>query len=162
MTQSANPYAAPTGPSRLEDLESETRRFPTASKGIRFVNYLLDSVALWIVNIVWGIIALAMFPPTAEVPLDEVPTFDIVATLLSIGVFLVYYIAMEATFGQTLGKMITRTTVVNEDGNKPSFGQVLGRSFARLIPFEPLSVLLKGNARGWHDSLPGTYVVKKR
>ncbi len=79
-------------------------------------------------------------------------------------VMLLYYTPLEALFGCTLGKLVTGTRVVNERGGKPSWGQALGRSFARLIPFEALSVLVasEGQVRGWHDALPRTWVVRKR
>jgi uncharacterized RDD family membrane protein YckC len=84
--------------------------------------------------------------------------------LLNLALFLclpIYYILMEGIFGRTLGKLITGTVVVDGFGNKPSFGKIIGRSFARLIPFEAFS-FLGSTGRGWHDSLTDTYVVKSR
>jgi uncharacterized RDD family membrane protein YckC len=54
---------------------------------------------------------------------------------------LIYYVAQEALWSRTLGKLITGTKVVNEDGSKLTFGRALGRTLCRLIPFEPLSFL---------------------
>ena len=48
--------------------------------------------------------------------------------------------------------------VVDEYGNKPSNSQLIGRSFARIIPFEAFSCL---GYRGWHDTLSKTYVVSR-
>lgn len=83
---------------------------------------------------------------------------------IGISAMLVYYIPMEGFFGFTVGKLITGTRVVNEQGGKPRWGQVVGRTFARFIPFEAFSVLFANDTerRGWHDSLPKTYVVRKR
>ncbi len=83
---------------------------------------------------------------------------------IGLGVMLTYYIAMEGFFGFTVGKLVTGTRVVTEGGGRPRWGQVVGRTFARLIPFEPFSVLFSNDKerRGWHDSLPKTYVVRKR
>ena len=72
--------------------------------------------------------------------------------------FLGYYIVMESVWQRTIGKFLFGTKVVAMDGGKPSFGQVVGRSFARYIPFEALS-FLASNPQGWHDSLPKTLVV---
>lgn len=69
-------------------------------------------------------------------------------------------IVFEQLFGQSVGKMITRTKVVTENGDKPSFGQIIVRNLARLIPFEAFSLLAK-NPVGWHDSLSKTVVVNK-
>lgn len=78
-------------------------------------------------------------------------------------VFLGYAIVSEALFQRTLGKMITGTCVVRADGTKPTFGQIVGRSFARFIPFEAFSFLGgKGFPVGWHDSLSGTRVITTR
>lgn len=74
---------------------------------------------------------------------------------------LFYYVFFESLTGRTPGKLLTGTRVVDEQGQKPSFGQILGRSLARMLPFEPLSFFGAEN-RGWHDSLSKTYVVKSR
>ena len=74
-----------------------------------------------------------------------------------------YYVVLEGLTGMTLGKMVMGTKVVNESGASPSFGQILGRSFCRLIPFEVFSFLgNKGFPIGWHDSIPKTRVIKTR
>ena len=72
-----------------------------------------------------------------------------------------YYVILEGMTGRTLGKLITGTKVVNERGEPPSFGQILGRTFSRFIPFEVFSFLAE-DGRGWHDSVPGTYVGSTR
>ena len=66
---------------------------------------------------------------------------------------------MEAVFQRTIGKLVTGTRVVTTDGNVPGFGKVLGRSLARVIPFEVLS-FLGAIPIGWHDKLSGTRVVQ--
>ncbi|MEM6265057.1 MAG: RDD family protein, partial [Bacteroidota bacterium] len=65
----------------------------------------------------------------------------------------------EAAFGKTPGKFVTKTQVVNKDGGKPTPGQLIGRTFARFIPFDAFS-FLASNPVGWHDSLSKTRVVK--
>ena len=72
---------------------------------------------------------------------------------------LIYYVPQEAFWGRTIGKLITGTRVVSEDGGPASFGQVVGRTFARMIPFEPFS-FFGSTASGWHDSLSHTRVVQ--
>jgi uncharacterized RDD family membrane protein YckC len=71
-----------------------------------------------------------------------------------------YYVVCESAFQATLGKLVTGTRVVTFNGDKPTFGQVVGRSFARFVPFEAFSFL---NRRpiGWHDSWTGTRVVER-
>jgi hypothetical protein len=44
---------------------------------------------------------------------------------------------------------------------RPPFGTMVLRSLCRLIPFEPFS-FLGSDARGWHDSITKTRVVRKK
>ncbi|MBC8643239.1 RDD family protein [Flavobacterium lindanitolerans] len=63
-------------------------------------------------------------------------------------------------FSRTIGKFITKTVVVNINGEKPDTQEILVRSLCRLIPFETFSFLGAPN-KGWHDSISKTYVVNK-
>lgn len=69
---------------------------------------------------------------------------------------LIYYPFFETIFGTTPGKIFTETRVITANGNKPTFINILGRTFARFIPFEPFSFFGK---LGWHDGLSNTQVV---
>lgn len=80
-------------------------------------------------------------------------------TYFSFAVF--YYLFFESVFSRTIGKFITGSIVVNENGLKPSFGIICIRTLCRLIPFDALSFLGKSE-RIWHDSLSKTYVVEKK
>jgi uncharacterized RDD family membrane protein YckC len=81
-----------------------------------------------------------------------------------IGVFLLplfvfYYLFFEGLPGKSPGKYLTATRVTNDYGDKPKFGKVVGRTFSRLVPFEPLSFL---GVSGWHDQWTDTYVLKEK
>jgi len=52
------------------------------------------------------------------------------------------------------------TIVVDERGNKISFGKAALRSLCRIIPFEAFSFLGE-EGRGWHDTITNTYVIPK-
>jgi uncharacterized RDD family membrane protein YckC len=71
---------------------------------------------------------------------------------------LLYYLVSESVFCLSPGKFFTNTAVIREDGTKAGFKTVLLRTLARLVPFEPLS-LLGGEA--WHDRWTRTWVIKK-
>jgi len=90
---------------------------------------------------------------------------EIVISLGAVGTYLsfaiIYYLLLESLFGRTVGKIVTGSIVVNENGIKPSFKIICVRTLCRLIPFEVLSFLSK-SARFWHDSFSKTYVVEKR
>ena len=72
--------------------------------------------------------------------------------------YLLYYPLMEFYYGKTVGKMLTKSTVVRADGGKITLGQAVGRSLCRFIPFNAFS-FLGVTAIGWHDSISQTRVV---
>ena len=147
----ANPYQAPEAPvytaleSRHRELVSGWRRLGT---------YLIDVVCFYIV---FFVIVLAVIFILGDARLDILD--GIAGNLIGIGFYLLYYIGFELAFARTLGKFVLGTIVVDEKGDKPTVGQFIGRSFARLIPFEALSCI-GSQSRGWHDSLAKTYVVR--
>jgi uncharacterized RDD family membrane protein YckC len=150
MSDAFDPYRAPA--SALH--EPGIGNLETASRGRRFLGYLVDGVALWGLNMV-GLIALmaaaGSFDPNT---LGLGKQFAV-----SLGAMLVYYILMEGLFARTLGKFACGMRVVNRDGGVPTWGQVVGRTFARWIPFEFVAIF--GSERLMlHDSLAKTLVVR--
>jgi uncharacterized RDD family membrane protein YckC len=123
-----------------------------AGNGKRFLNFIIDMVVYYLLSFVAGYI-LAI-TGNASIAVSPIPAYLIAFTIL-VG----YYLVMESTTGATLGKMITKTKVVTQNGEKPTTGQFVGRSFARLIPFEAFSFL--GGNPGWHDTMTSTFVVNK-
>lgn len=85
---------------------------------------------------------------------------DIMQYTFAAGISLFYYNVSEIFTARTFGKLVTQTIVVDQNGEKPHYEVILLRSVCRLIPFEILS-FIGMPARGWHDSLSKTYVVKK-
>lgn len=81
--------------------------------------------------------------------------------LISALLIILYYGISETASARTLGKLITGTVVVMEDGSRPDSNTILKRTFCRFIPFDPLS-FLGATAHGWHDSIPDVYVVDKK
>ncbi|MEO5559744.1 MAG: RDD family protein [Dokdonella sp.] len=152
MASSSNPYQAPA--SRVAD---QPILIVPAERWRRFVNLLVDYLGFMVLAFVVGIVIGAV-GGTAAVDLLQRHG---VQYLFGFGVMLAYYVPLELFFGRTLGKLVTGTRVVNENGESPTFTQVLGRSLCRFIPFEAFS-FFNSSARGWHDSLPKTYVVKVR
>lgn len=83
----------------------------------------------------------------------------IVNYLIGIVYGVVFFTALEATTGRSIGKYVTQTKVIDADGNKPSFETILIRSLCRYIPFDGFSFLGESGS-GWHDTLSKTRVVK--
>jgi uncharacterized RDD family membrane protein YckC len=150
--QPANPYAAPQTDVNIDRDAEEMADLPPAGLGLRFANAFIDNIMRGIIGgVITGVIGV-MAPSDRSAGLMLVMLFSSM-----IG----YYIVLEGAFGRTIGKFITGTRVVRFDGYKPHLPQIIGRTFARFIPFEPFS-FLGGSGYGWHDSLSGTRVVRVR
>jgi len=150
-----NPYAAPR--SRVEN-EAANEATELASRGRRFLNFLIDYFGFILFSMVIGALLGFIYPP-AIYALQDAGT--LVDYAVGIPLMILYYVSQEALFGRTLGKLITGTCVVSAAGGTASFAQLLGRTAARFIPFEPFS-FFGSDAVGWHDSLSNTRVVRTR
>jgi len=132
-----------------------------ASQSQRFGNYLIDLVVQYVIAIVIGVVVVLVAQLSGF--FDVAAWFNSMNKLqeyaLGIVISIVYYGLMETLFARSIGKYITKTVVVREDGSKPDATTILKRTLCRLIPFDALSFL--GNGNGWHDSISDTYVVKK-
>jgi uncharacterized RDD family membrane protein YckC len=151
--QTENPYQSPIADTPDEPLKANDRG-RLASRSQRFANYVLDYFFIMVTMFVLGFV---LANTIAAETLDSTPglAWGVLAVLI-------YYIPLEAACGRSLGKIITGTKVVANDGSDPGIGQIIGRTFARMIPFEPLSFLSGRDAVGWHDRLSGTRVVRTR
>jgi uncharacterized RDD family membrane protein YckC len=125
----------------------------SATKEKRFVHYLVDSI---IIILVMSPVFDFLFTFIKGNIYDR--NYDRLDIFLSTYLATVFYYAFfELLFHSTPGKYLTQCRVISENGDKPNIGQVIGRSFCRLIPFEHFSFL--GN-RGWHDSITRTDVAE--
>lgn len=134
-----------------------------ASNNKRFLNYILDHIFFMFVLVVIGFILgilIALFNSIA-ISLWIQSLGDWGWNLILLLISLTYYILFESLSGRTLGKLITGTIVVNENGKTPDFGTIFKRSLCRLIPFNAVSFLFNPSL-GWHDSISDTYVVDKK
>lgn len=133
-----------------------------ASQGQRFLNLLLDYVGqialMMLVGVVIGVISVVTGNPQLADMFDNMNTLTEYA--FTIVLVLIYYNLFEIFTSRTLGKFITKTIVVDENGNKPEYQIIMIRSLCRLIPFDALS-FLGASPRGWHDSISRTYVVQR-
>lgn len=130
-----------------------------ASTGKRFANFIIDVafyvILSYIVGIIIGVIWVFTSPSTLYELENIHPLWE---RLFGLIIIVIYYTTFEALTGRTLGKYITKTIVVTEDGRKPDFNTILKRSLSRCIPFEPLS-FLGSEAKGWHDKITKTTVI---
>ena len=153
MENQINPYETPkSNPVMVDEPISPV----PATKGSRFLNFIIDYVVQIVLVVGFTVLATITGGQETVAKIENMPGF-----ILSLLVLIPYYFFMEAAVGRTIGKLVTGTKVVNEDGAKATTGQIFGRTLARIIPFEAFSFLGE-QGRGWHDSIPKTYVVKCR
>jgi uncharacterized RDD family membrane protein YckC len=148
-----NRYQPPR--SAVTDADDAVEVVP-AARWRRLVTFLIDYVCFILLAAVVGVLIAVTAGDEGIARLENMP--DLV---FGIAIMSIYYVPMETLFGRTIGKLVTGTRVVDEEGKRPSLGQVFGRTFARFIPFEMFS-FFGSSGRGWHDSIAKTYVVMCR
>lgn len=151
MSTEYNPYSVPT--SAIAD-PVDTQPLEAASEGRRFGTFLIDYVCFVVLSMAIGVLTVLLFGREGGEALRKVP-----GILLGSIDMLVFYSFFEGIWGRTPGKFILGTVVVNAAGGQPTFGQVLGRTLSRFIPFDAFSFF---GEEGWHDSIPKTRVVLTR
>lgn len=130
-----------------------------ASKEKRFLNLVIDTIAYYVFIFVLGVILGLLAVIGFDAPIVYMETAGIVENyIISFGAYILYFTLIEGFTQRSLGKYITGTMVLIEDGSKPTFKDIFIRSLCRLIPFEAFS-FLGTEGRGWHDSMSDTYVV---
>ena len=150
-----NPYAPPksiVGDSALV----APRTVRLATKKARLANFFLDMVFA----LIWTVLTTVILALTGLGGWIEGMDW-IEERLFGTVLWLTYYLSLEAAFGWTFAKLITGTRVVDENGGRPRFMKILGRSLARFVPFEPFS-FLGDEPVGWHDAWSATRVVSLR
>lgn len=132
-----------------------------ASHGKRIANFVLDYITYFVISVIIGIVlALLDILFGISEPLIWVTEMEggIGEYLFGIVIILMYFLIMESVTGRSLGKFITGTKVLKEDGSELTPQDVLIRSLCRFIPFEAFS-FLGTPPRGWHDTISKTVVV---
>jgi uncharacterized RDD family membrane protein YckC len=138
-------------PQSVGILDTPVPQLELASSGQRLFNYFLDLIFNYIAAFCTGL--LLYFIGMGDF-LEQVN-----GTLFGLALMILYYVPQEALFGWTLGKLITRTRVVSETGEGISFGQAVGRTLCRFIPFEAFSFMGGDKPVGWHDKFSKTRVI---
>jgi len=138
--------------------ENEINLSP-AGHGLRFANYLIDLLsfyALWFCFF-FGLAILSVEKAQSVLALLGNQYVERIITLILFGI---YMGIVEAIFGgRTLGKLITGTKAVNEDGTAITPAKALFRGIVRAVPFNPLSALGGYGCRPWHDRWTKTEVI---
>lgn len=133
-----------------------------ASKGQRFINFIIDLFVVYLITIGIGaaINIIGQLMDNYKLS-DWITSLTLIENLFfGLIVLFFYYAIMEMYLSRTFGKYFTKTLVVKHNGAKPKVKSIIVRTLVRMIAFEAFS-FLNHNARGWHDTLSVTYVVKK-
>ncbi len=154
MEQELSPYEPPK--TDVEAREVAPTELVPATRLRRMSNMLIDYLAMGVLAEVVIVLLRQILGEQTMSDIESAPDFVFAAVLFSL-----YYTPLEALTGRTLGKLITGTKVVSEDGGAASFARILGRTLCRLVPLDPIS-FLGVDARGWHDRWSKTRVVKCR
>lgn len=151
----------------LSDELNSYIKYTEASLGQRFLNFLVDNLLMryglsYLTGSLIGYMLVTLVPDFTYKLFNQESSLNFFVLSYIFGVFnyLIYYTFCEKVFrGYTLGKLITGTRAVRQDGGELTFKDTILRSLSRLVPFEPLSAL---GRKPWHDTWTNTMVVKSR
>ncbi|PIF61621.1 MULTISPECIES: RDD family protein [unclassified Flavobacterium] len=132
-----------------------------ASKSQRFLNFIIDVLIIYIIEITIGTTIIIIGDLTHSYAASNwVTSLSLIESFFfGLVILFFYYSITEMYFSRTFAKYFTKTLVVKNDGSKPNMKSIIIRTVSRLIPLEPFSFLM--TEKGWHDTLSVTYVVKK-
>lgn len=149
MSEQFNPYQPPSA--EVVSVRPIQIREP-ASRGRRFGTLMVDYCGYLVLSAIVGLVVGIVVGPTASTYFEG-PA----GTLYGILIYFGYYCFFEGLWARTPGKWIFGTLVTNDAGGRPYFGQIMGRTACRFIPFEPFSFF---GESGWHDKFTKTRVVR--
>lgn len=131
-----------------------------ASKTIRFVNFIVDLIVVYMLNVIAGLLLIPFSSLLQSFHSNSPAAFEWFFFSIPFAIYFLYYFLMESlTKGQTVGKLITSTRVVDIDDIPIRWKGAFSRSVIRLIPVEPLSAF---GTFPWHDSWTYTLVIKEK
>lgn len=154
----------------LVDEVNSFYQFEYATQGQRFLNWLIDNLLIryglaYATGTGIGYL-LALIAPDFISGIVNDYSGNINWSLWTLGFviayinYIIYYTVCEKLFrGYTLGKLITGTRAIRQDGNELTFRNALMRSLSRCVPFEVFSGF---STLAWHDQWTDTMVIKAR
>ena len=122
------------------------------------------TLTTWFVAVVNGLFRVEVFFG-GLVGTDTVDVAAVIlATLLSISVYIGYPLLFWTLTGQTPGMMLLGLRVVTTDGRYLSLGRAIRRLIGYVVAALPvylgfLWILIDDRRQGWHDKIAGTCVV---
>lgn len=147
----------------LSIFEADEAQLVLASQGKRFLNLIIDRVAYFFFSwffssFVAGLYTEALYELTGY----SFILVYIINVIISLCFYALFMGGVEAIFkGKSLGKLITGTKAVNENGSTISPKTALLRGLSRMVPFEVFSAL-GTPSYPWHDRWTRTYVIDEK
>ncbi len=140
--------------------------YENASQTQRLFNFIIDNIIIrltlsYVMGYLVGKTLVAIAPEFTLKLVNDYGKAGVygLAYLVVILNYLVYYTLSEKLFkGQTIGKLITGSRAVKQDGEELTIKDAFLRSACRLIPLEVVSAF----GRPWHDTITDTMVIKTR
>jgi uncharacterized RDD family membrane protein YckC len=147
--------------------EHDYFHYELASNGRRFGNFFIDNLVMrfglsWASGYLVGKFLITFFQEFyVETVLARGFGFYCIIYVIAIFNYLIYYTFSEKVFnGYTLGKLITGTRAIREDGRELTWKDALVRTLSRMVPFEAFSIWFGDGL--WHDTWTKTMVVRSR
>ena len=134
-----------------EEIKEKKYNFPPTTRVKRFSNLILD----WIGMVIFGFILGAILGIIGLYFIIEGMGDWFFGIIMTVS----YYVIFESVWSKTPAKFITKTKVITEYGEKPSFKTIFIRTLVRFVPFEAFSFLSPERPRGWHDRWSKTIVI---
>lgn len=131
---------------------------------LRLCALIMDSALMFLVSGVVNVALGLKFFATSANPNPK----EILAVLITFSIQFLYFSLGQALMNGTLGKRALGLVLLDaKDFEQISIGQAFGRSFMQFISFISfcLGYIWIGfhqKKQGWHDSVAGTIVVKKK
>lgn len=135
-------------------------RVTRASSGKRIANYLIDVIgfSLFLFVVIYVMLSSGMDLPSF-IYSENGEDFNLLGQLFFLLIYGMYMGLMEAILkGRSIGKLITGTVAVYEDGTRINGQTALIRGLIRAVPFNAFSGL-GDPAYPWHDKWSKTFVV---
>jgi uncharacterized RDD family membrane protein YckC len=138
-----------------------------ASKRQRCINFVVDNLIMkfslaYFTSIGFAWILGLVLPTFTKMVFESEDWLPVVVAIYMVSRvnYVIYYTISEKFFnGYTLGKLVSGTRAIREDGEELTFLNAVHRSFSRFLPFEFLSGF---SERPWHDSWTKTTVISTR
>lgn len=128
-------------------------KFRSVDRTTRLAIFFIDLIAFFAIVFITFFLLKVFIPSSYTI----IVTYNRLISFIS---FFLYYFIFESVSGKTLGKIITKTKIVDsETKSKPSFSKVLIRTLARFIPLEALYILINEKKLTLHDLLSKTTVI---